>query len=550
MRPTGVSGPGEAATLRSELAGSLANVALVLASLLAVLLLGETALRLVHPKYEHLAQATWVRAAEGFMRDPGHRRSRRHPDTGERHEILLNSLGLRQHRDFTAAALQSAVNIGVFGDSFIDNMNMAAEFSFSEPLDYLLNVEREGPATEGNARPSFNVLNFGHGGWGTAESMLRYEQSGLRGRVDHVYYFYTANDVVENVTWALAKGEGYRRPWRFRLDDGGQLEKVEAGFGRAFASALLSKLHLSYLALDATSVFSARLGWLYSDPPPGALPVFRQLLRRFKDGVEGDGASFRLVWLPHREQPDDVAAIVAEEGVASVSLMDCFAEHDPAHLRTPWGRSPYRFKNDPHWNEAGNRLAAMCLNRFLERQLGLPALSDEAVESALGRYYAAFEAPPAAGRPADLAAAAIRTRYAPLLGRSRKDGADAAHRPGGAARHPLHLQRLPARWAGCPMSSRGATGRTSTRSSSCMWCRPTARNCRRTGWRTASTTWTSAGTPTHPARCGRNCPATRWSASGRDNTWVMATASTKCCGRGSMSLAEGGPSPVPAVIDV
>ena len=415
MRPTGVSGPGEAATLRSELAGSLANVALVLASLLAVLLLGETALRLVHPKYEHLAQATWVRAAEGFMRDPGHRRSRRHPDTGEQHEILLNSLGLRQHRDFTAAALQSAVNIGVFGDSFVDNMNMAAEFSFSEPLDYLLNVEREGPATGGSARPSFNVLNFGHGGWGTAESMLRYEQSGLRGRVDHVYYFYTANDVVENVTWALAKGEGYRRPWRFRLDDGGQLERVEAGFGRAFASALLSKLHLSYLALDATSVFSARLGWLYSDPPPGALPVFRQLLRRFKDGVEADGASFRLVWLPHREQPDDVAAIVAEEGVASVSLMDCFAEHDPAHLRTPWGRSPYRFKNDPHRNEAGNRLAAMCLNGFLERQLGLPALSDEAVESALGRYYAAFEAPPAAGRPADLAAAAIRMRYAPLL---------------------------------------------------------------------------------------------------------------------------------------
>ena len=401
--------------MRSELAGSLANVALVLASLLAVLLLGEAALRLVHPKYEHLAQATWVRAPEGFMRDPGHRRSRRHPDTGEQHEILLNSLGLRQHRDFTAAALQSAVNIGVFGDSFIDNMNMAAEFSFTEPLDYLLNVEREGPATEGDVRPSFNVLNFGHGGWGTAESMLRYEQSGLRGRVDHVYYFYTPNDVVENVTWALAKGEGYGRPWRFRLDDGGQLERVEAGFGRAFASALLSKLHLSYLALDATSVFSERLGWLYSDPPPGALPVFRQLLRRFKDGVEADGASFRLVWLPHRALPDDVAAIVAEEGVASLSLMDCFAERDPSHMRTPWGRSPYRFENDAHWNEAGNRLAAVCLNGFLERQLGLSPLSDEAVEGALSRYYAAFGAPPAAGRPADLAAAAIRARYAPLL---------------------------------------------------------------------------------------------------------------------------------------
>ena len=415
------SGPGEAATLRFKLGSVLANVALVLASCLAVLLLAEAALRLIHPQYEHLAEATWVRAPGGFLREPGHRRGRRHPDTGEQHVILLNSLGLRQHREFAAAELQSAVNIGVFGDSFVDNMNMAAEFSFTEPLDYLLNVERPPPGErkkEGGrrkAQPSFNVLNFGHGGWGTAESMLRYEVSGLRGRLHHVFYFYTPNDVVENVTWALAKGEGYGRPWRFRLDHQGQLERVEAGRGRAFASTLLSGLHLSYLALDATSVFSTRLRQPYSEPPPGALPVFRQLLHRFKEAVEADGASFQLAWLPHREQPDDVAAIVAEEGVASVSLMDCFAEHDPAHLRTPWGRSPYRFKNDPHWNEAGNRLAATCLHRFLERQLELPPLSDEAVEAALRRYYLAFEAPPAAGRPADPAATAIRARYAQLL---------------------------------------------------------------------------------------------------------------------------------------
>ena len=139
------SGPGEAATLRFKLGSVLANVALVLASCLVALFLGEASLRLIHPQYEHLAEATWVRAPGGFLREPGHRRGRRHPDTGEQHVILLNSLGLRQHREFAAAALQSAVNIGVFGDSFVDNMNMVAEFSFTEPLDYLLNIERLPP---------------------------------------------------------------------------------------------------------------------------------------------------------------------------------------------------------------------------------------------------------------------------------------------------------------------------------------------------------------------------------------------------------------------
>ena len=155
-------------TVKSKLAGALANVALVLLSCLAILLVAEVVLRFIHPKYEHLAEATAVRDQGRFMPEPGHRRGRRHPDTGEWHAILVNSLGLRQHRDFTAADLESAVNIGFFGDSFTDNVNMAAEFSFTEPLDYLLNVERA-PApqegAQGQPQPSFNVLNFGHGGW-------------------------------------------------------------------------------------------------------------------------------------------------------------------------------------------------------------------------------------------------------------------------------------------------------------------------------------------------------------------------------------------------
>ena len=213
----------------------------------------------------------------------------------------------------------------------------------------------------------FNVLNFGVGDYGTRQSLLRYETWALRGTLDHVFYVFYRNDLRNNLVSPL--------------DD----------------------------------------RWA----------IFRQLLRRFKAAAEGDGASFQMVRLPiipcdaacsraaeaglQLPQGRDalwpsVAGAAAEEGVEIVDLQDCFAEQDPAHPRTSWWLSPYRFRRDEHWNEAGNRLAAVCLHRFLAGRLGLPPLSGHEVARALDRYYSAFEAPPH-GAPANPAAAAIRTRY-------------------------------------------------------------------------------------------------------------------------------------------
>ena len=268
---------------------------------------------------------------------------------------------------------------------------MKAQFSFTEPLDYLLNLGGEG---------AFNVLNFGVNDYGTSQSLLRYELWDLRESLDHVFYVYCENDPGNDLASGL-----------FRLDDAGRLARGEQAPSRF---ALLSKLHLSYLALDAAGRLFAHFEGIAANAkrlkhgeyrrrrdlyrhqglPHGAFALFRQLLRRFKEAVESNGASFHLVWLPMEDyDAPGVAAIVGEEGVATFSLRDCFGERDPAHLRTPWLASPYRFKGDLHWNEAGNRLAAVCLHRFLEGRLGLLRLSEEEVAQALRRYYSAFEAP-------------------------------------------------------------------------------------------------------------------------------------------------------------
>ena len=394
--------------MKAKVAGILGNAALLLASCLAGLLLCEAGLRLFHPKYAYLAEAPFLRDPNLLkIRIPDNRNFFWHPDTGERHPFFHNNLGLRQHRDFSAEDLENSVNIGFFGDSFTENAFIKAQFSFTEPLDYLLNI----------GEGSINVLNFGVAGYGTAQSLLRYELLDFREALDHVFYVYCSNDLMDNLAGGL-----------FHLDDAGRLARGEA----LPRFTLLSKLHLPYLVLDAAGRLSAHLeeldakarwlrhefiwrqvGYKTQGLPSSAFPLFRQILRRWKEAAESNGASFRLLWLPWENyDAPGVAAIVEEEGVETLNLRDCFGERDPAHLHRPWELSPYRFESNWHWNEAGNRLAAICLHRVLESDLGLPRLSDEDVALALRRYYSAFETP--ASFPASPQAEAIRRKYLAL----------------------------------------------------------------------------------------------------------------------------------------
>lgn len=404
---------------RVRIAGTFANAVLALASCFAVLALSELGLRWFMPKYAHLADAAFLLDSDLlFVRIPNHRHFRWHPDTGAQIPVFHNNLGLRQHRNFTPADLESSLNIGFFGDSFTENTGMPVHSSFTEPLDYLLNVETDGR--------QINVLNFGVEGYGTAQSLLRYEMWAGREALDHVFYVYWTNDPVDNLANRL-----------FRLDESGQLARGEAAPG---PFAPLAGLHVAYLGLDAVGRLATHLvgitvdgeerkrEWLprsyryIANPPPAAFTLFRLLLRRFKAAVEGNGASFHLVWLPAGDDgPGSVADIVREEGVESINLRDCFAALDPAFPSTRWQNSPYRFELDSHWNEAGNRLGAVCLHRFLEGSLNLPHLAEAAVTQALDRYYAAFEPSDAEGLAADPAAVAIRARYDALGGEFQDD---------------------------------------------------------------------------------------------------------------------------------
>ena len=160
------------------------NMVLALAAMCGSLLLCKLGLRLFYPKYAYYAESQFTSATGEVavpVRFPNHRTLIPHPDTGELHAVHHNNLALRRLRDFTAADLRSAVNIGFFGDSTTENILMPVQFSFTEPLDYLLNLR--------NPIDRFNVLNFGVSGYGLSESLIRYEErSGLK--LHHIFYMF------------------------------------------------------------------------------------------------------------------------------------------------------------------------------------------------------------------------------------------------------------------------------------------------------------------------------------------------------------------------
>ena len=322
-----------------------------------------------------------------------------HPDTFVPHAVHHNNLALRQHRNFSEADLASATNIGVFGDSFVENTRMPVQYSFTEPLDYLLNQRRQ----------SFNVLNFGVQGYGPGQSFLRYEHFRYAEHLDHVFFVYHQSD-LENLS---ATG-------LFRLDDTGQLVRNE-GIRKTWWAPLLRRLHTPYLILDVSGRLSSFLRRRLGYDQKNSLAIFRQLIRRWKSLAEHHGSTFSVVLLPNGPDPV-ISDLLTAEGVEVIDLYACFGDADPAHRQRLWHQSPCTFKNDGHWNEAGNRLAAVCLSRALEEKMGLPRLTENEMQEALFRYYAAFggEIPlQAGGRGAEGTAspeiaATIREKYLAL----------------------------------------------------------------------------------------------------------------------------------------
>lgn len=371
----------------------LSRLLLALVSALLGLALCEGLLRFLYPRYQYAADSRYEASATRiWTRLPNTRYQRLHPDSHRPHPVIHNNLGLHQHRNIPPESLADAVNVGFFGDSFVENLRLPSPWAFTEPLDYLLNL--------GDRR--FNVLNFGVDGYGTDQAYLAYREFPDRARLDHVFYVFCSND-VRNI----------RESRLFDLGPDGELVPRPAR-ASSWPVRLLSRFHLTYLVIEVYDTLanrsrdrldlpafieherhkqSADLLRMENDfrenrtsPELDAtLRLMDAILRRWQREVEAHGGRFHVVVLPVESERFAVAHFAS----AGFPVVDLGAGIDA--LAPAAGRHSLVFQNDGHWNEYGNMLAAMCLRREIGALQGLPDANPSDLRNALGDYYSAFD---------------------------------------------------------------------------------------------------------------------------------------------------------------
>jgi hypothetical protein len=374
----------------------LINITLLSVSVVIGLVLCELFLRYFYPKYEYAAEAVYDRNnVRIWARKANSRHYKKHPDSGEVHPIYHNNLSLRQHRNFKEANLKSGINLAFFGDSSTENLRIRSQYSFTEPLDYLLNLSGQ----------KINVLNFGVDGYGTDQSYIFYQNTKIANYLRHVFYVFDSNDlrnIYENnlftfdETGGLVKNPHLDTPWWLKL---------------------ASKLHITYLALDtrqrllgktrsmnelrleertartergrrfhskrANAIQRSFIEGTENDDLNYSIRIFRLLLKRWKRQVEKNGGRFYIVLLPRAT--DNIAKAIIPNEINVIDLFEKFKTAVDNYNYEDW-----RFKKDRHWNEAGNLLAAVQLFRVIEKELHLNPISDTELKGALYTYYDAF----------------------------------------------------------------------------------------------------------------------------------------------------------------
>ena len=339
---------------------ALAKLLLISVSTLFALGTFELGLRLLYPKFQYAAESDYLHDDQRiWSRNPNSIYRRLHPDNGEYHYVYHNNLALRQHRDFSEEDLKTSTNTGFFGDSFTENLRLPGPYSFSEPLDYLLNETGQ----------NFNTLNFGVDGYGTDQSFLSYKHFLYKNKLDYVFYIFTANDLRNIYENGI-----------FYLDEQGNLQGTPID-KPSLPVRILSKFHLTYLVVESienvflkTSDYNKRVDLdafldhsktyhneiadsiernLLKDDNLSpeleqSINIFNTILRKWKSEVEISGGRFNVVLLPRATESIAAKLIDLDEA----HIIDLFGLFNATIENYEY--KDFFFLNDGHWNEAAN----------------------------------------------------------------------------------------------------------------------------------------------------------------------------------------------------
>ena len=404
--------------------------------LLGGLILVETFLRVFFPQFGFAANGNLnAHALRVFAPTANRHLAFTHPDTGVEHGVAYNNQAMRYSRDITWQAVSTHRNVGIFGDSFTDNRHLETPYGYVELLDSLMYQH------PGRSRP-VNVLNFGVAGYGTDQSYLHYMGRCDQVPMEVVVYTFCSNDLPDISNNHL-----------FEAGSDGDLKRLPV-LHRSPVMAFLARWHLTYVFVKAHAVLKNKPGdgqdnWVRAmnrsmrsernaaaekpvsralwEANPESIPrdeeeqaaydqtvrVFQGILRTWEAEVNKRGARFVVVLLPTERSRAWRGLIAAECGVVDLS------ERFSAQIEDYRYEEHIRMKNDGHWNEYGNYLAALEIAPMLDTACGWPRRERAELVEAASCYFDALRpgnGPPEGGQYSDAACGeskkdVLRTRY-------------------------------------------------------------------------------------------------------------------------------------------
>lgn len=326
--------------------------------------------------------------------------------------VTINDQGLFDH-DHPVQKPAGTRRVAVVGDSFLSAFNVPLSRTFVTRLEENLRQCRA------NGAGPIDAINFGVGGYGTAQELLTYRAKVRRYTPDVVVLVaYLGNDIVNNHPRLNPQG---RAPY-FKLVDGDLLfepmppiqpfEILDAIEPRHEDLPWYQRMRIAITDRSTAASLAYGLWGAYRnrgkaapphpEPRPGAVyrpprdqdmadawRVTEALVERLGEEVAADGAEFLLVTAPTAEQADGrpevrraVAArfgadtvdyadrrlidFASSRGIAAISLLAPLTEYAERHHQNLYGGyATAAPAGTGHWNEWGNRVAARAVSERL-----------------------------------------------------------------------------------------------------------------------------------------------------------------------------------------
>jgi len=171
-------------------------------------------------------------------------------------------------------------------------------------------------------------------------------------------------------------------------------------YQKGFLINFINKFYLTYFIREHTNWlnFNSELGrnqpyhhsqkishdfekGVRNDEVRDTVTIFLTILSQIKDIAEKHQTKFYIVLTPY-DRVTPMEALLTDHAFEVLNLYKDFQE-----VSSP---SSYRFKSNPHWNEEGNKLAAVFIFKFLSSHLTIPYPDDDFIEQGLYEYYHAF----------------------------------------------------------------------------------------------------------------------------------------------------------------